>query len=1285
MSEASTIARPAHGMPAAINNKHFLLNHMKLKAPNDLFVHEKIEEWVSFQKIPSQIHPARVPACRRACALLLQRLVRAFENRLNTSSDDAKKAKVSAAVTNRSNPASTTNGNFVAAKRSPSKVTSHVRATRKLPSLQVLMQRKVKVTQLVQQAVQYIGSDVLKVLQFCPPSPTVADIANVSLKFMNDENRIRDFYRVFSEASGKEPSSSGESSAIFFGVFALQSLQSLRAQAISAYEFSHDFEMIYRTCYQDPTFQICMHELNPTMRSIAGTAPAGFAPDTEARNICWKLARLLALKFDHNHKSDPEAKDHRRNHILLSASSIILAANIGKSIRNGDFSSGASSSRKEKIPDDIDFVALVAAPVSELLSFLVKNLASSNQGITPICEADIRCHVTDICVMINKLGLVAGVSNSNVPSSLSSSSLLSRLLTPAKHYAIINDYRKIIQSLVRETQKELRINASNTNHGRGSVVNVKTGIVNVLLFFPMVIGEPWGIHRDSPMITSTMLCSGEHSKPSSPLEDSVAVVLKMKPKPKPKKRNVAAVGSFVPGLVQTGNKKAKTIAPSEFGKKTTTNSSQETINLLGKDHAPQKQPSPNELGLGESDSATLDDLAELNEWTLSVLSLSVIKPADSLLTYLGEHDRMRGSGSCLQDVIVPVLNRGVLRIQSSIRSSNNQEAGVTKTKLAIGRKDGQVYVNGAVDQNIQLSASIVGFYYCSLEAIIQDQMERMEFLGSFSSQLQSGAFHRALLACSYLCVLKGVGMNQNRQLIKNKGKITLQVLMDTVETESFMFLKVAEAFFRANVTNNKSAQKELRFPIVAGLPVILHDHLQKIESQLIDSVLWYSPRAADGSLQASFALTIKTMKSLPGAWPPDILEPMLPEEIAEMDGDFSKTIEPRYKPSFGASSEANFLSFVLRKLLKSVFKRIRAICAALDLSSEKTLHTQILVAFRYLLRHHISIFNNRHVDQLLLSTIYGICRVMKIEPKITFRKVIDAYFSVRGQELGELTCRFIVRHIKLTSSGIESQASSQASGNIITFYNTVYIPKMQKYFFGSKSLKKSAELYQLSLKKETSKEKATSAKKTASTKVPNATSGSAESGPVVAVSHTSQSAKSQTNSTSLESYNKTSTRKELTHESSVATNGQIGNSKMIGLKRKATNQNSAEMPSESNGVGPMVGNFSEIRTAKISKSIPMIAQGLANGPKPSESTETGNSGATPYESFPFVVPKVPTCVLQLPKLSTIATDTEAQLNPATANNLVVALDSKKVIMGSDGQNRQQNNDGKSFTTGDVRN
>jgi len=396
------------------------------------------------------------------------------------------------------------------------------------------------------------------------------------------------------------------------------------------------------------------------------------------------------------------------------------------------------------------------------------------------------------------------------------------------------------------------------------------------------------------------------------------------------------------------------------------------------------------------------------------------------------------------------------------------------------------------------------------------------------------------------------------------------------------FLKVIEAFTRALIATKESAPKQLASPIVSGLPLILYKHAQKIESQMIDSVLWNTLTRSEPSSQTCFTLSIKTMKSLPGAWPPDILEPMLPEEIMDIEGDSTKSDEVRYKPSFGSSSEANFLSFVLRKLLKCIFFRIRAMCAALNLPNESTLQTQILVAFRYILRHHISMFNDRHVDQLLLCTIYGVCRVMKIQPKMSFGKVIDAYFTVRGEDQGDRACRIIVRHVKLSNPGNGSRAPLQGVGNIVSFYNTVFIPKMQKYFLASKSLKKSTEIYEKSCKKrEIPKENQIS---------PNKSSA------VASVATTKDSQATSADASGDESL----TRKATANASSQKGNNSVGNSVQVDSIDKSTPLVSSKAISATNGV---VGKPTTISGASPISGHSVAKNQTANGPTASGADE----------------------------------------------------------------------------------
>jgi hypothetical protein len=1047
-----------------------LLAHMKLRSENDVVVYQKLRAWVALQILSQQISPTQEDTGRTAATLLLQRLLRAFEQRApsvstTTTANATKSLGVSGNVANSigNNSESTSNTPAAVPKKK-------VKPGRNMGDLSVLMQRRVKVTRMVQQAVQFIGSDILKVLQGSLEAPSVADVAHSCLLILKKEDKMKELYALFCNATNKDMKSLDENSTIYFGVFAMQALETLRSQAVSKAEIAYDFEFLYLRCYKDPGFQACLNALNPPLPPTPGVTPI-IAKDTEAKNICWKLSRLLALKLEYISKRDSETKLFRRNHIISSAATILIAADLGKWTLT---STVAASPTEEQYPaqkrQKTDFAGnfpnffdLILEPISELVQFLSKNSYYYND-MEPITKDDVQRQITYVARMIEGVPFVqeaettkAGNGNdlSNVTTMSHDILFLSTSFTPTKRHFVLNNYRRIIHAMVMDIQRRLNLNPLNPSVSGGDLNNAKgsggrTAIGNVLFLFPMVVGEPWGIHRDAPVITSNLLCSLEHTIPPISQKDSIGVVLTVN-------------GSET--TTQKAGTSANTIGPSSKSSWTSIFSSSnknpvlEPLDsvLVEEEDPPESRPAV-EINLEDIEPPLIDDSMELNEWTLSILSLSVIKPSDTLLMYLGEHDRTQGDAcSCLSDVIVPVLNRGVIRIHGAVTSS--QLVGGHQPRLSVGRKDGQVYVNGEVDESVQLCASVLGFYYYSLECIIRDQMQRIEFLDSFNSLLQSEAFHRALLACCYSCALKGVGATQKILGYKNSKDCTVYFLMQTIESNPYTFLKVTEALRRALILSDDASKGKTGSPIVPGLPAILQQHMQTLETQLVDSIVWAETTAA-GKSEGSLPLTIQSVRRFPGAWPPDILEPSLPEEFIDLNGN-TNGVDVRCKSSYTSSSESSFLSYVLRKLLKISFFRIQAIFAALDMADNVLVQTQVLVAFRYLLRHCVEVFFERHIDQLLLCSIYGVCKVMKVRPEVTFGKLIDAYYAIRGKEQGERSCRVIVRHVKLVSSGDEVRPDGKLVGNLIVFYNQIYVPKMHRHFFGSKSLERSTAEYRM--------------------------------------------------------------------------------------------------------------------------------------------------------------------------------------------------------------------------------
>lgn len=154
------------------------------------------------------------------------------------------------------------------------------------------------------------------------------------------------------------------------------------------------------------------------------------------------------------------------------------------------------------------------------------------------------------------------------------------------------------------------------------------------------------------------------------------------------------------------------------------------------------------------------------------------------------------------------------------------------------------------------------------------------------------------------------------------------------------------------------------------------------------------------------------------------------------------------------------MSYIMCKLLLLAYRRIEALCNYLKVPPDYPVKSQVWATFRYLVRNHIELLFDRHVDHWILCSLYGVSRTVKYEPELKFAKIIEIYVAVREPELGSVTCQRIVRHIKI-AVGMTAEGSM---GNVITLYNKVFVPAMKEYLLNSKSLKScTAKLAKLQL------------------------------------------------------------------------------------------------------------------------------------------------------------------------------------------------------------------------------
>lgn len=138
----------------------------------------------------------------------------------------------------------------------------------------------------------------------------------------------------------------------------------------------------------------------------------------------------------------------------------------------------------------------------------------------------------------------------------------------------------------------------------------------------------------------------------------------------------------------------------------------------------------------------------------------------------------------------------------------------------------------------------------------------------------------------------------------------------------------------------------------------------------------------------------------------------------------------------GETCAETCINVFFQKVLKLAAVRIRNLCERLQQSQQVV--ERVNRALHHALNHETGLFFNRHIDQIILCCVYGICKVSKVN--VTFRDIIYHY---RKQP----QCKpYVFRNVLLDGSVVwRSGKAGQETGDIIRFYNEVFVPSTKSF------------------------------------------------------------------------------------------------------------------------------------------------------------------------------------------------------------------------------------------------
>uniref|UniRef100_A0AAZ3ST53 Retinoblastoma 1 n=1 Tax=Oncorhynchus tshawytscha TaxID=74940 RepID=A0AAZ3ST53_ONCTS len=314
----------------------------------------------------------------------------------------------------------------------------------------------------------------------------------------------------------------------------------------------------------------------------------------------------------------------------------------------------------------------------------------------------------------------------------------------------------------------------------------------------------------------------------------------------------------------------------------------------------------------------------------------------------------------------------------------------------------------------------IRLYYRVMESMLKSEEKRLS-VQNFSKLLNDSTFHTSLLACALEVVMATYGGDNGGVPVETD--LCFPWILDVFQLTAFDFYKVIESFIKAEPSLSKDIVK----------------HLERCEHLIMETIAWRE----DSPL---FELLKRTREEGPveQAEPPATLNQPLQHNHTAADLYLSpvrpssrtlpapeSTAPPSSQPSAPAPHQtprhpkSNSLSLFYKKLYRLAYMRLKMLYTQL-LTSHPELEPIMWTLFQHTLQNEYELMRDRHLDQLMMSAMYAICKVKNVD--LRFKTIVTAYKNMPN------TNQETFKHVLIREGQYDS---------IIVFYNLVFMQKLK--------------------------------------------------------------------------------------------------------------------------------------------------------------------------------------------------------------------------------------------------
>ncbi|KAG9491401.1 hypothetical protein GDO78_000089 [Eleutherodactylus coqui] len=302
----------------------------------------------------------------------------------------------------------------------------------------------------------------------------------------------------------------------------------------------------------------------------------------------------------------------------------------------------------------------------------------------------------------------------------------------------------------------------------------------------------------------------------------------------------------------------------------------------------------------------------------------------------------------------------------------------------------------------------VRLHYRVMESMLKSEQERLS-VQNFSRLLNNDTFHRCLLACAVEVVVATYG--------RNLLPISFPWILRVFEQRAFDFFKVIESFIKAEPSLTKDMIK----------------HLERCEHMIMECLAWQS--------NSPLFDLIRQTRDREGADHPETASafqqpsqnnPTAADLYLSPSRNLQQCAAPNVHIANGQGPHASqpqqrstSLSVFYKKVYRLAYLRLKSLCNSL-LSDHPEFEQIIWTLFQHTLQHEYELMKDRHLDQIMMCSMYGICKAKNID--LRFKTIVTAYKQLTN------TNQETFKHVLIR----EGQHDS-----IIVFYNLVFMQKLK--------------------------------------------------------------------------------------------------------------------------------------------------------------------------------------------------------------------------------------------------